>query len=68
MQSILGPPALRDLTFAKFKAAVEAFDPGDTDGFAAVDAIPVAVEAHQAATALRPFLTHRSLEKPATAE
>jgi hypothetical protein len=32
MRSISGSPALLDLTFAEFKAAVEAFDPGDTDG------------------------------------
>jgi hypothetical protein len=68
MRSISGSPALLDLTFAEFKAAVEAFDPDDTDVFAAVDAVPVAVEAQQSATALRPFMTHSPLEQPATPE
>ena len=39
------------LTLAEIKAAVEAFDRGDTNVFDALDAIFVAVEAHQAATA-----------------
>jgi phosphopantetheine adenylyltransferase len=39
------------LTLAEIKAAVEAFDCGDTNVFDALDAIIVAVEAHQAAMA-----------------
>ena len=39
------------LTLAEIKAAVEAFDRGDTGVFDALDAISVAVEAHQAAMA-----------------
>ncbi len=39
------------LTLAEIKAAVEAFDRGDTNLFDALDAILVAVEAYQAATA-----------------
>lgn len=39
------------LTLAEIKAAVEAFDRGDTNAFDALDAIIVAVEAHQAAIA-----------------
>ena len=39
------------LTLAEIKAAVEAFDQGDTNVFDALDAIIVAVEAHQAAMA-----------------
>ena len=39
------------LTLAEIKAAVEAFDRGDTNVFDALDAIIVAVEAHQAAIA-----------------
>lgn len=39
------------LTLGEVKAAVEAFDRGDTNAFDALDAIVVAVEAHQAAMA-----------------
>lgn len=39
------------LTLAEIKAAVEAFDRGDANVFDALDAILVAVEAHQAVTA-----------------
>jgi hypothetical protein len=39
------------LTLADIKAAVEAFDRGATNAFDALDAIIVAVEAHQAAMA-----------------
>jgi hypothetical protein len=39
------------LTLAEIKAAVEAFDRGDTNLFDALDAILVAVEAYQAAAA-----------------
>ena len=39
------------LTVAEIKAAVEAFDRGDTNVFDALDAIIVAIEAHQAAMA-----------------
>ncbi len=39
------------LALAEIKAAVEAFDRGDTNAFDALDAIIVAVEAHQAAMA-----------------
>jgi len=39
------------LTLAEIKAAVEAFDRGDSNVFDALDAIVVTVEAHQAATA-----------------
>ena len=38
------------LTFADIKAAVEAFDRGDTNVFDALDVIVVAVEAYRAAT------------------
>lgn len=37
------------LTLAEIKAAVEAFDRGESNVFDALDAIIVAVEAHQAA-------------------
>jgi hypothetical protein len=39
------------LTLAEIKAAVETFDRGETNVFDALDAIIVAVEAHQAAMA-----------------
>jgi len=39
------------LTLAEIKAAVEAFDRGKSNVFDALDAIIVAVEAHQAAMA-----------------
>lgn len=39
------------LTLAEIKAAVQAFDRGDTNVFDALDAIIVAVEAHHAAMA-----------------
>jgi hypothetical protein len=39
------------LTLAEVKAAVEAFDRGKSNVFEALDAIIVAVEAHQAAMA-----------------
>ena len=44
-------PAAAILTLAEIKAAVEVFDRGDTNVFDALDAIIVAVEAHQAAMA-----------------
>jgi hypothetical protein len=44
-------PAAAILTLSEIKAAVEAFDRGDTNVFDALDAITVAVEAHQAAMA-----------------
>lgn len=44
-------PATAVLMLAEIKAAIEAFDRGDTNVFDALDAIFVAVEAHQAATA-----------------
>lgn len=37
------------VTLAEIKAAVEAFDRGDTNVFDVLDAIAVAVEAHRAA-------------------
>jgi hypothetical protein len=39
------------LTLAEIKAAVEAFDRGDTNVFDALDTIIVAIEAYQAAIA-----------------
>ena len=39
------------ITLAEIKAAVERFDRGDSNVFDALDAIIVAVEAHQAAMA-----------------
>lgn len=39
------------LTLAEIKAAVEAFDHGDTNAFDALDAIIVAVDAHRATKA-----------------
>jgi len=39
------------LTLAEIKAALEAFDRGESNVFDALDAISVAVEAHQAALA-----------------
>lgn len=46
-------PATAILTLAEIKAAVEAFDRGDTNVFDALDAIVVAVEACRNAAALR---------------
>jgi len=37
------------LTLAEIKAAVEAFDRGDTNVFDALDAVIVAIDAHRAA-------------------
>ena len=42
------------LTLAEIKAAVEAFDRGDTNVFDALDAVIVAVEAYQAVMAHTP--------------
>lgn len=44
-------PAAAILTLAEIKAAVNAFDRGESNAFDALHAIIVAVEAHQAATA-----------------
>jgi len=44
-------PATAILTLAEIKAATEAFDRGESDVFHALDAIIVAVEAHQAMAA-----------------
>lgn len=41
------------LTLAEIKAAIEAFDRGETNAFDAIDAITVAVEAHQATAQVR---------------
>ncbi len=41
------------LAIAEIKAATEAFDRGDTNVFNALDAIVVAIEAHQNAMASR---------------
>lgn len=47
-------PAAAILTLAAIKSAVEAFDRGDTNVFNALDAIIVAVNPHQAASAHGP--------------
>lgn len=47
-------PATAILTIAEIKAAVEAFDRGENNVFAALGAITAAVAAHQAATASEP--------------
>jgi hypothetical protein len=44
-------PTTAVLTLAEIKATVEAFDRGDASVFDALDAIVVAVEAHQVAMA-----------------
>jgi hypothetical protein len=44
-------PATAILALAEIKAAVEAFDRGETNVFDALDVIAVAVEAYQNATA-----------------
>lgn len=46
------------LALAEIKAAVEAFDRGDTNVFEALDAIIVAVEAHQA------LMAHQTRREP----
>ena len=47
-------PAAAILTLAEIKAAVEAFDRGESNVFDALDAIIVAVEAQQAAARPEP--------------
>jgi hypothetical protein len=47
-------PAAAILTIAEIKAAVEAFDRGETNVFTALDAITTAVAAHQVTTASEP--------------
>lgn len=49
-------PAAAIVTLAEIKAAVDAFDRGDTNVFDALDAIIVAVEPHQATATPEPRL------------